>query len=896
GTGISKYIGIVATGYDANNKAIETKATSAYVGGGNSAYFNVVLDAGPQITRVEIKAVGNASEVVLLSKGYRIDAGKVIATGSVENGEVSRTVGIVATGYDHNNRPVETGYATMYTAGGSSQSFKVELNSGSQISRVVFRTIGTAKDLRLLSLAYRNINTTISATAILENGTSSSTNVTATFTGYDSNNQPVEVKAANATISSKATKEMSVTFSLGSQIKRVDIKTSPESSGTGVENPDPSNFNQLDLNTNSKYELPGDLVSYYSFTAPSTSLYRFYTSYVDAKSEEEQPTTHIQVFSDRNLQNQLASNDTTGGTPKVDYVLTKGTTYYVRVTPSDLSSDFPYVRVSVEQDADVSLDRANILEDWDLNTSELSSRFDVDYYKFELTEPTVVYYSIPDTTVVIKGTNGNDLKEMLPGNKDGFLLQAGTYYLKTFLYLGYKDSDGDGLSDSQEQTGFRILSNGQVKLVKTNPLTSDSDQDGISDGTEMLEGRFRTEEGYYQVIDDPSAPGFGSTEGTSFDLPPGYNWDTTDLLEIRTNVLAAEEWKKKLAVYYNKVEQYSTSEVLGDVTKTELSYLSEEVGNAIINHNSLIEDMIMYIRENGTDSDKLWLLENTNNIEFLAYELEDPDKTGGANTKMSISSQSYDYKYWMRVGTLVHSAVTDRFKREKGKAADYSNTAIPRTVQVLRPDLVEDTKRINDNSPDSAGDAYLFELKTHNNTPANRPYYLKAQRQLNRYVLFYQNAFKKKTVKKGRTGITMVNGSIVQPNWIPDGKVVPDIGTIPGTPFKAVLFHVLPDDGMVYYKLIKDTQNPRDVEPLIQKLKGKERRQYEVEVEGKKLTVTSVVKDKKSGKIAAVAKVGAAIIVLILTNVDNTTGVGVADDPVAYATAGRLLNAAIRAW
>lgn len=50
----------------------------------------------------------------------------------------------------------------------------------------------------------------------------------------------------------------------------------------------------------------------------------------------------------------MVSNDITGGTPKVDYVLTKGTTYYVRVTPSDLSSDFPYVRVSVEQDTDGS--------------------------------------------------------------------------------------------------------------------------------------------------------------------------------------------------------------------------------------------------------------------------------------------------------------------------------------------------------------------------------------------------------------------------------------------------------------------------------------------------------------------------------------------------------------
>ncbi|NGM84463.1 hypothetical protein G5B47_18800 [Paenibacillus sp. 7124] len=837
-----------------------------------------------------------------------MENGEIIATGSVENGTVtSQTIGIVATGYDVNNRAVETKSATSYTSSGGSGSFSVVLNAGSQISRVVFKTIGIATDLNLLSFAYRNINTTISATAVIENGTNSSTNVTATFTGFDSNDNPVEVKTANATISSKAVKEMSATFSLGSKITRVEVKTTPESSGNGVEVPDPSKFNQLDLSATSTYDLPGDVVSYYSFTAPTTSLYRFYTSYVGSSTMEEEPATRIQLFSDKNLQNQLASNDNSIGNidgsliSKVDYTLTGGTTYYIKISPSALSSDFPYVRITVEQDADGSMDRAHILEDWELfSTSDFSSIFDIDYYKFELTEPTSVYYNIPNITIVLEDANGVELKKMVPGNKNSLFLQPGTYFLKSSTYLGYKDSDGDGLTDSQEQTGFRIISNGQVKVVKTNHLKSDSDQDGISDGTELLEGKFRTEDGYYQVIDDPSTVGFGSTEGTSFDLPSGYNWDTTDLLEIRTNILAAEEWKEKLKGYYNKVDEFSGSEVLGDVTKTELVYLSEEIGNAIINLNSVIEDMIMYIRDKGTNPDQVWLLMNTNSIEFLAYELKDPDRVGiasaRASARMSISSESYDYVYWMKVGTLVHSAVKDRFTKDKGTPARFSNTVIPRTVRILRPDLVEDAARVDDDTPNSGGEAYLFELKTHNNTPANRAYYLKAQRQLNEYILYYQNAFKNKTVKKGTTGITTVDGLVEPPNWIPDGKVVPDTGTIPGTPFKAVLFHVLPDDGMVYYKLIKDTQDPKDVDPLIQKLKGNDRRQYEVEVEGEKVKATSVVKDKQSGKIAAIAYVGGALIIVILTNVDNTTGIGVADDPAAYATAGRLINAAIIAW
>ncbi|MFP4978986.1 hypothetical protein ACE6ED_26535, partial [Paenibacillus sp. CN-4] len=80
----SQHVGIVATGYDVNNQAVETKTTATYTSKGSVTTHNLVFEAGSQINRIVVKETGQASEILLLSSGSRLENGKVIATGAVE--------------------------------------------------------------------------------------------------------------------------------------------------------------------------------------------------------------------------------------------------------------------------------------------------------------------------------------------------------------------------------------------------------------------------------------------------------------------------------------------------------------------------------------------------------------------------------------------------------------------------------------------------------------------------------------------------------------------------------------------------------------------------------------------------------------------------------------------
>ena len=225
GTDVSQNIGIVATGYDKNNKPVETKCISSYELKGKIISYKVVLDAGSVITRVEVKAAGDAEYLQLLSAADRKENGKVVVTGSVENGtDVSHHIGIVATGYDKNNKPVETKCISSYELKGKIIPYKVVLDAGSVITRVEVKATGEADYLQLLSTADRLENGKVIATASVENGAETGGFVTVIFTGYDGNKKVVEEKSQKLYINKTGCQSFIVTLNSGSKIKTVGVK------------------------------------------------------------------------------------------------------------------------------------------------------------------------------------------------------------------------------------------------------------------------------------------------------------------------------------------------------------------------------------------------------------------------------------------------------------------------------------------------------------------------------------------------------------------------------------------------------------------------------------------------------------------------------------------------
>lgn len=317
--------------------------------------------------------------------------------------------------------------------------------------------------------------------------TNTSTKVTATFTGYDINDNPVEVQTTNVTLSSGTAKEFKATFKLAAQIARIGIQTTPESSIDEDDGTDPSvEFIKLDLSENSVYEAPGNSEMYYSFTAPTTSLYQFYTSYVDGADTINEADTRIQLFSDKNLSNQLASNeDITNPNAerlsKVDYMLNAGSTYFIKVSPTTPNSDLPNVRITVEQDADGSMELATQVPWEQIYSNELTSKYDIDYYSVIVNEPSEVHLNITTNKVTLLDSQGNIYGIFLPGGIESFTLpEAGTYYAKVEYY------DNASVVADPQSVDSSILSYNRAIAQPISYYSASNKQSNVTYGTEGI--------------------------------------------------------------------------------------------------------------------------------------------------------------------------------------------------------------------------------------------------------------------------------------------------------------------------------------------------------------------------------------------------------------------------
>ncbi len=224
------YVGIVATGYDKNNKPIETKCIDSFLNTGEVAEKQLILDSGTRIDHVEVKSTGSETDIKLLSSGYRIENGKVLVTGAIENGTNKlQYVGITATGYDKNNKPLETKCTDSMVNSGATKSYALQLDAANQIDHVIVQATGKASDILLLSSGYRTENGKVIVTGSVENGTNKLQSVGIAATGYDKKNKPIETKSTDSMVNSGASKTYTLQLNNVKNIKYVVVKASGKS-------------------------------------------------------------------------------------------------------------------------------------------------------------------------------------------------------------------------------------------------------------------------------------------------------------------------------------------------------------------------------------------------------------------------------------------------------------------------------------------------------------------------------------------------------------------------------------------------------------------------------------------------------------------------------------------
>ncbi|MDG0794164.1 polymorphic toxin-type HINT domain-containing protein [Cohnella ginsengisoli] len=201
-----------------------------------------------------------------------------------------------------------------------------------------------------------------------------------------------------------------------------------------------TSFVPLDLSGNATKSVskPAGASEYFSFSAPSSGKYRFFTSPYQGGSADND--TILTLFKDQNLSIPLATNNDIADNPygahfsKIEYNLVGGTVYYVQLQPGSSSLSLA-TDVTVEQDSDAEQALAAPVGWEQIYTNTLSSKFDVDFYRIDVSEPTDIHLNVTANKITLLDSSGNINGIFLPDNMDSFTLPtAGVYYAKVEYY------------------------------------------------------------------------------------------------------------------------------------------------------------------------------------------------------------------------------------------------------------------------------------------------------------------------------------------------------------------------------------------------------------------------------------------------------------------------------
>ncbi|MEK8127558.1 S8 family serine peptidase [Paenibacillus filicis] len=194
---------------------------------------------------------------------------------------------------------------------------------------------------------------------------------------------------------------------------------------------------------------PGGGKSYYTFTPNQSGLYRFLT--IPSAVNGFMNDTELSLYADPELTSRLAvNNDVVGAKPygalfsKIEHNLNAGTTYYVVVRDANGYAGLNS-RLMVE-DSFYSSRAAAIPVVWNQVmgnsngfTRDVSSLYDTDYYRLEITESAQLRVNITANSAVLEDSNGN-FKGIFSANKPGTVpVSPGTYYIKVQYYPNSND-------------------------------------------------------------------------------------------------------------------------------------------------------------------------------------------------------------------------------------------------------------------------------------------------------------------------------------------------------------------------------------------------------------------------------------------------------------------------
>ncbi|WP_052759540.1 hypothetical protein [Paenibacillus sp. DMB20] len=184
-------VGVMAVGYDASGKAVEVGSAQSYLGGGEVATYNLRLKAANLVKNVELTTFDSEVDgVKLLQTGSRLENGKFVVTGSVQNGNEGGQVGVVVVGKNAKGKVLEVNTTSGYLGSVEINDFVAEFDAGKAVASYKVIITGNSRAPKIIAEGFTRINNKLSVTIGIKNGEKGQ-RITVKSTAYNSKGRRV---------------------------------------------------------------------------------------------------------------------------------------------------------------------------------------------------------------------------------------------------------------------------------------------------------------------------------------------------------------------------------------------------------------------------------------------------------------------------------------------------------------------------------------------------------------------------------------------------------------------------------------------------------------------------------------------------------------------------------
>jgi len=197
-TVIKQNAGIVAQGYDSNGKVVEVQGDTSNVPNGMVKTFELTFSAGSMISRVDAHVTGNSQTSVVNLFGTRVEKGKNIITGNIENNPYNQYIQVIAKGYSL-GKVVAVDGLTLSVEKNANANYRFELDQHNGFDKVEVQIrkqeeiVGKAD---LIAYSTLTVNSKIIVDALVSSGYYKDKNLGIIISGMNIQGSLLETNAA----------------------------------------------------------------------------------------------------------------------------------------------------------------------------------------------------------------------------------------------------------------------------------------------------------------------------------------------------------------------------------------------------------------------------------------------------------------------------------------------------------------------------------------------------------------------------------------------------------------------------------------------------------------------------------------------------------------------------